>query len=646
MQPFRIEDLWLHRALAALAAPASDGCLVFQLTRPHRGLDRNRSILWALDPARRRPRLLTAPLLDATSPAVSPDGTSLAFLSKGGADDGELKVFCLRLDDRRPRCVGGVKGFTLESLVMWSQDGGSVLVLASEAFAEDALDDTSCPVRPHVLTHLPAKLDGSGFTAGKRTRLVQLAIGSGRSNVLVGGDFEVREARWSPDGQQLAWVQGGQGSQRHRMAIWVAEADGSRARPVTEPMASINGLSWSPDGGRIAFGGNDIDGDSLAHLWCLGLNDRSLGRPVGDDLHLEGSRIVWNADGCRLATVASREGLQEIVVVDLESASVQPHASGLRHVNELCSLGDRLFYTAASMQSPVEIFSASWDGGDEVRHTSFNSGWVGRRRQPRVSKRRFDVVDGDGRQGQIDAWVLLPAEGEGPFPLLMDFHGGPQSAVMVDLPGHFYWYLLCAQGWAVVAANAVGSTGYGDDFARRLRGRWGELDFPQHLGVLDALQAEKIADDRVACTGKSYGGYLAAWAIGCCERFRAAVVSAPVANIESHAGTSDTGWYVTPYAMAGEQSDRRQHNVALSPVTWCRNVSAATLLLQGDADQRCPLGQSEELFAALIRCRRAPVRMVVYPGGSHGLASTGRPSHRVDYHRRIAGWLGDWIGES
>ena len=48
------------------------------------------------------------------------------------------------------------------------------------------------------------------------------------------------------------------------------------------------------------------------------------------------------------------------------------------------------------------------------------------------------------------------------------------------------------------------------------------------------LQEEGLADDRLACAGKSYGGYLSAWAIGNCERFKAAAVAAPVANLLSH----------------------------------------------------------------------------------------------------------------
>ena len=160
--------------------------------------------------------------------------------------------------------------------------------------------------------------------------------------------------------------------------------------------------------------------------------------------------------------------------------------------------------------------------------------------------------------------------------------------------------------------------------------------------MIDTLQEEGIASERLACTGKSYGGYLSAWAIGHSDRFKAAVISAPVADLQSHTGTSDTGYYVGPYAMDGEITEVRERYHRLSPVEYCHDVATPTLLLQGEEDRRCPLGQSEEIFANLIRCSKAPVRMVVYPGGSHQLAGSGKPSHRVDYHRRLAGWVQNW----
>ena len=67
------------------------------------------------------------------------------------------------------------------------------------------------------------------------------------------------------------------------------------------------------------------------------------------------------------------------------------------------------------------------------------------------------------------------------------------------------------------------------------------LPLQQHLAILHALRREGVASERAACGGKSYGGYLAAWAAGHCDEFESIVVSAPVADVEAHFGTSDSG---------------------------------------------------------------------------------------------------------
>ena len=62
-------------------------------------------------------------------------------------------------------------------------------------------------------------------------------------------------------------------------------------------------------------------------------------------------------------------------------------------------------------------------------------------------------------------------------------------------------------------------------------------------------------------------------------------------------------------------------------------------MLQGEDDQRCPRGQSEELFTAVMRQGKAPAEMVIYPGGDHHLYETGKPSHRLDVVRRMIAWV-------
>ena len=643
MQPFTAEDLYLHRSLQGIDASTAHDTVVFVLSRPDKAGNRYRSTIRLLHAARpERSRQLTTPAFNASSPRLSPDAARVAFLSDRG-DDG-MQVHVMPLDGGESRQVGHV-AHRLQGIQGWSADARRLLLSVRVPWAEDERDDAGNKAqRPYVVKFLPWKQDGGTPLVGFRTHLMALDVDSGEETGLVQGDFEATEGRWSPDGRHLAFVRYRGGRQRHLCDVWLARADGSEARQLTRDIASVGSVRWSPDSRRIAFSGSVREGDSLKNLFVLDL-DGTAPRRLGDDALQVETGVVWHPDGDRIAVVATRNGLQEIVVAPLDGDAGQPLPIGLRHVTDVQASQDGLVFVASNLRQPDELYTLDWTGNTLRRRSAFNRGWVSQRTRPRVSKRKFRVRDGDGEMGTVEAWLLRPP-GQGPFPLLLDLHGGPHSAALIDFPSHVYCYLLCSNGWAVLAPNAAGSSGYGSAFARKLRGRWGELDLPQHLGIIDILREEGIADERLAVTGKSYGGYLAAWAIGHSDRFKAAVVSAPVANVESHTGTSDTGFYVTPYAMDGEISDVRDRYRALSPVNDLDKARTPTLLLQGEDDQRCPLGQSEELLAHLIRCSDAPVEMVVYPGGSHALAATGRPDHRVDYHSRLVAWVRRWAENS
>ena len=498
---------------------------------------------------------------------------------------------------------------------------------------------------PQVARYLPYKQDGTGITVTERTHLYRIDVASGGLEALTSGDYDVSLAAWSTDGRQVAYVRNRTARQRHRQDLWICDGNGGDASLMLDALASIRAVAWSPTGQSIALLGSQQEGDSRSGVWLVELRNGALRRLGGVDFEAEpAGKVQWHPDGKRLLVVSSHKGLQQIAVVDPDTDQVQRWPTGLRHVTAVALWGERIGLVAASMRRPEEIYSVDLEGGDLRRHSHVNSRWFGRRARPRVVKRRFEVPDGNGGQEHIDAWVLTPPGAKPPYPLLVDMHGGPHSAVLVDFAAHTYWYELCSKGWAIVAPNAVGSQGYGREFSERLRGKWGELDLPQFEAVVRQLQTEGVADERVVCTGKSYGGFLSAWAVAHSDVFAAAIVCAPVSNILSHFGTSDSGYYVTPFAMAGEYPGHRQRYEELLPVTHCHKVTAPVLILQGENDGRCPRGQAEELFAHLIRYTDTPSELVIYPDSSHAEAESGRPSNRVDYHSRIAAWACRWAG--
>ena len=107
-------------------------------------------------------------------------------------------------------------------------------------------------------------------------------------------------------------------------------------------------------------------------------------------------------------------------------------------------------------------------------------------------------------------------------PAILRIHGGPASQFSTGFD--WEWQILAAQGYAVIAANPRGSTGYGTAFSRAIFAEWGVKDFARRAWRPSTTSsAMGIADpERLGVGGWSYGGILTDYVITKTTRFKAA----------------------------------------------------------------------------------------------------------------------------
>jgi dipeptidyl aminopeptidase/acylaminoacyl peptidase len=260
-------------------------------------------------------------------------------------------------------------------------------------------------------------------------------------------------------------------------------------------------------------------------------------------------------------------------------------------------------------------------------------------------ERVFTISDGTSVHG----WLLHGPAAATPQPLLLDIHGGPHNAWNGAADEvHLYHHELVNRGWAVLILNPRASDGYGRQFFDAARVAWGEADAKDLLEPIDELVAEGRADPRrLAVTGYSYGGYMTCYLTAHDARFAAAVAGGVVSDLVSMAGTSDLGHIMSDHEHGGQPWDARERYDVMSPFARVADVATPTLILHGAADLRCPVGQAQQWHTALRR-RGVPTRIVLYPGASHLFllpdasplsTEDGRPSHRLDYNRRVVDWV-------
>ncbi|HEX2545098.1 MAG TPA: S9 family peptidase [Ramlibacter sp.] len=647
-QPFTTEDLYLHLKITELDGTPEGDLVACTVRSVDREQDDYVSCIWglALDGSSRT-QLTRGPGTD-NSPHWSPDGRQLAFLS---TRTGAVKVYLLARTGGEAAPLGDLPGGVSD--LRWTPDSKSLLVTAAVPVDPDwrgerpnGREPKKRKVQPELAWKLPYKSDGMGYMLKREVHLFRLDVDGGEHTQLTDGPFDVLAFGPSPDGRRIAYTRTREGRFAHRTDLWLCDADGSGARQVTRDFATVMTPVWSPDGTRVAFSATIKEGDAQTNLFLLDVESGRVQR-VGDaDLQVgDPLSVRWEKDSRSILFVRQERGRHHVVRISATDGKLDALVEGHRQIGAFGTAGDALVYTIEHPSQPSEVHVCPADGGGERQLSDFNPWW--RERTPILAETwEFEVPDGLGGTEKIGGWLLRAEGSKGPMPLLNDIHGGPAAYALLDFDTNVFWQVLCSNGWAVLALNAVGSASYGREFCERLMGHWGEYDLPQHLAAIRQLQEEGVCDERVAVAGKSYGGYLSGWAIGQTDIFRAAVVMAPVGNIETHYGTSDGGYYADPYYMGTEERFDRKLAKQLSPMTHVEKAKTPTLFMQGADDERCPKCQSEELFVSLMRAGDTPAELVLYPGEDHHFLGEGAPSVRQDAAERIIAWINKHIDQA
>jgi dipeptidyl aminopeptidase/acylaminoacyl peptidase len=407
--------------------------------------------------------------------------------------------------------------------------------------------------------------------------------------------------------------------------------------------------AWSPSGDRLLFAG---DTTYSGHLDFY-LYDVATGqtRRLTDDLIClaDAGRLgqappappVW-LDKRQALFHAFKGGASELHVIDTETGQTelirawQALHSGL----SLDAHHRYVVQTRVSLDGPSEVIVFERQAGQERVVSDHNAALL--RERPPARWERFDIQ----RAGlTVEAWLLKPPDFDPArrYPVILDVHGGPQAF-------HGYGFdpvhqMLATNGFLLVYSNPRGSTTYGRDFTLRVRRDWGGEDFRDLMAVVDAVLERPYADGgRLGIYGSSYGGYMTAWTITQTDRFRAAVCRAPVYDLRSFYGTSDIGYAWADYQFGGPPHEHWEWYVAHSPSTFAHRATTPTLIIVGEADDRTPVSQAEQMFVDLVRAG-CETEFARYPGGSHlFFRPGGPPEHRIDFFQRVLGWFQERLG--
>jgi dipeptidyl aminopeptidase/acylaminoacyl peptidase len=590
------------------------------------------SDVWLVGTASGEPFRFTRHPKNDRAPQFSPDGTKVAFISER---EEKPQIFLADVRGGEPWKLsdlkGGVSGFA------WGPDSSWIAALSPDAPSEAEEKRTK------------AKDDERVTDAEfKMTHLHRIEVETRETKRLTEGAFTLSDARVSPDGTEIAAVRRPTPKADDGSAsdIVLLPSTGGTPRLLFENRGADSSPRFSPDGKTIAFVTRDgalprTGNDTLA---LIPRGGGAITRLTPIDL--APNTILWSRDGASILFTATVGVEGRLYSVSTKGGAPRELMRGAYMVGApvLAGTPSSLAYLRQDPRSPSDVYVQSLDAASMPapdaaarRLTTLN---------PKLADFALSVTEvvrwkaPDGKE--IEGLLHRPAGSEGKkLPLVVHVHGGPAGSYALGFPASMnnYHHILTGRGYAVFQPNFRGSTGYGDAFERLNVNDWGKGDFEDIMSGVDSLIAKGIADpDRLALHGWSYGGYMCAWSITQTTRFKAASCGAALTNLFSMYGTNDIPGTLDDYFGGPPYGANTEMYWRASAMAWVNRVKTPTLILHGQADDRVPTSQGQELYLGLKRLG-VPTEFVTYPREPHGFRE---PNHQVDKIERELAWFEKW----
>lgn len=612
-----------------------------------------------------------------TGPQWARDGRRLAFLSDR---EGGQQVYLLSVDGGEARKLtdakDGVHAFAFSRDGKWLAFSAgkpeerqlSLIDLASEDLAPVPLPKHATPIRDFAFTEATDRIF---FTSPDRVDKDDLKRKEKKFDVRIAEPEQPPVHLWSVDLKDRAakrWTEGMKftvlGFQLSRDGHWAAYRALPAARrtgDITQEAASLHLLdldrgqsrlvlpryarfsAFSPDGKWLAYAAPErferLRNDKLWVLPTAGGEARNL-MPAKD---MSISSATWSEDSRTLycfEALGADQHLFSLSVPGGEMAQVT-HETGV--LGGSYQAEARAFLLSFSQpRKPLDLYVAT------AATVAKPGAWVKvSNGNPQVAKLALgdtETVRWRAKDGvSVEGILIKPLgyEAGKRYPLIVQLHGGPAAADMNNFQARYvtYPHVYAAAGYLVLQPNYRGSTNYGEAFARQIGGNFMRLSYGDIISGVDHLIQLGLADpDRLGMMGWSAGGHLSSWTLTQTDRFKAISTGAGAVNWISMYAESDVQT-VREFYLGGKPYEAWDNFVHESALKFIKQAKTPTLIHVGEADQRVPKPQSDELYMALKQLG-VPVEYLVYPGMPHGLTE---PRYQLVKMVSEFNWFEKWI---
>ncbi|HEX8289501.1 MAG TPA: S9 family peptidase [Pyrinomonadaceae bacterium] len=423
--------------------------------------------------------------------------------------------------------------------------------------------------------------------------------------------------------------------------------------PHTEA-TQYSDVHFLPGDDSIVLGTNE--GREFAGLSKIDLTTKKLVPVNKPEWDLDAT--AFSPDGKMFAHTINREGFSDLYVALTASMdkklSVQLPAQGIVGGLDFSKDGRKLAFTFVSAKYNSDIWLYDLNSKTVTQITQSD-----RARIPQesfVEPQLIKFKSFDGRE--IPAWFYQPisytrtpgaqnqklaknekGENNKTLPVIISVHGGPEGQ---ERPGFnpLYQYYL-SRGYAILATNVRGSTGYGKTFTHLDDVEKREDSVKDLAAAVDWLKTFGGADaKRIAVMGGSYGGYMTMAAITLYpELFSAAVNTVGIVNWETF--LKNTSGYrrrqrEVEYGMLDKDIAFLRR---ISPIAKVDRIRTPLFVIHGKNDPRVPYTEAEQIVE-MLRKRGAVVEYKLFDDEGHGISKL---KNRLELYPLVADFLDKYM---
>ncbi|MDJ0763861.1 MAG: alpha/beta fold hydrolase [Myxococcota bacterium] len=420
---------------------------------------------------------------------------------------------------------------------------------------------------------------------------------------------------WSPDGKQLLIIEYISIAHSRLHLLDVASGAVTSVAPTDQQVAYRGAVFGRTNSELYVISDRDGEYAALFHVDLSANNWRSL----TSDIQWNVEHIAINNTRKKIAFSVNEQGFSRIYLLNTRTKKYAPAAavpkgriSGLAFADAADVIG----FTVSTATSSSDAYAYDIRKRNVTRWTESEMGGLNPDQLVSPELIAYETFD----KRKIPAFYYRPEGGKGPFPVVVQIHGGPEAQARPRFSPYLA-YLTNELGVAVLVPNVRGSDGYGKTYLSLDNGMKREDSVRDIGALLDWIdQRPELDGSRVGVYGGSYGGYMVLAALAHYgDRIAAGVEIVGISNFVTFLENTKPYRRDLRRAEYGDERDpqMRKHLMDISPTTNADKLRSALFVAHGANDPRVPVGEAEQIVEA-VRTQGKDVWYMLAKNEGHG----------------------------